>query len=235
MPRHRHQLVLDGPLQQAPLDLDRRNRREASEGGDRLRLRADPGRMVAEAHVAHLALRDEQVERPHQLLDRREAIPEMDPAEIDAIGLQPPKARFDGPHDRDATRASRVRIAAVHAAAELGRDHGAVAARLAAGREPLADDPLGVALGVDVGGVDEVAAALGVEIELPEAPRLVGAEAPLLAEGHRAEAERADAKPRVPERAVVREQHGRLRRTRGILRKRWWGPKAWIGNEFALP
>ena len=81
-------------------------------------------------------------------------------------------------------------------------------ARVAA--DVVADDLLRVALGVDVGGVDEVAAAVEVAVEDRCGLLDAGAPAPVLAEGHGAEAERADAQAGAAERDVVVEWHGGL-------------------------
>ena len=71
----------------------------------------------------------------------------------------------------------------------------------------VADDLLGVALGVAVGGVDEVAAALEVAIEDLLGLFDAGAPAPVFAERHGAEAEGADAQARASERHVVIQRH----------------------------
>ena len=100
-------------------------------------------------------------------------------------------------------------IAGVEVAAELRRDDEAIAPGGMAA-EVVADDLLGVALRVEVRGVDEVAAELDEAID--DLLRLLDAGAPaqVFAEGHRAEAERADAEAGAAERDVVVERHGRL-------------------------
>jgi hypothetical protein len=62
-------------------------------------------------------------------------------------------------HDGLASGAAAVRIAAIQVGAELGGDDHAIA--LARRRvETITDDRFGVPLGVAVGGVDEIAAAI---------------------------------------------------------------------------
>ena len=57
----------------------------------------------------------------------------------------------------------------------------------------VADDLLGVALGVEVGGVDEVAAELDEPVDDLFGLLHAGSPAKVLAERHRPEAQRADA------------------------------------------
>src|SRR5437868_3250180 len=71
----------------------------------------------------------------------------------------------------------------------------------------FANDHLGVPLGVAVGSVDEIAAALDVAIENRLRLLRLGAPAPFLSEGHGAEAERTDAKAGPAEGDVVIERH----------------------------
>src|SRR5262249_59260002 len=111
--------------------------------------------------------------------------------------------------DRFPARAAAVRIAGVEVAAELGGDDEAVAARLVP-PYVVADDLLGVAPGVEVRGVDEVAAEL--EVAIDDLLGLLHARAPaeVFAERHRAEAKRAHAQAGAPEGHVVVERHDLL-------------------------
>ncbi len=74
----------------------------------------------------------------------------------------------------------------------------------------IADDFFGVALGVDIGGIDEVAALVEIAVEHLFRFRFAGAEAPVFAEGHGAEAEGAHAESAVSERNVMVEWHTNL-------------------------
>ena len=69
------------------------------------------------------------------------------------------------------------------------------------------DDLLGVALGVGVGRVDEVAPAFDVAVDDPLGVRDARTPAPILAEGHRAETQGADAKAGAAESDVMIERH----------------------------
>ena len=71
----------------------------------------------------------------------------------------------------------------------------------------VADDLLGVALGVEVGGVDEVAAELEEAVDDLLGLLDAGAPAEVFAEGHRAEAQRADAQTGAAEGHVVVQRH----------------------------
>jgi hypothetical protein len=74
---------------------------------------------------------------------------------------------------------------------ELGADHDPVA-QTRSGLEEVADDLLGVTVGVDVGRVDEVAAAFEVVREQRLGVRRGHAPAAVLAERHGSQAELAD-------------------------------------------
>jgi len=166
--------------------------RPAAQLREGLRLRDLPRRRVGEADVAGLSRPHEVVERAHRLVDRRELIPAVHPVQIDVIGLQPPQRLLARGCDRLPARAAAVRIALIEVAEELGRDDDAVAARAVASDE-VADDLLGVPLRVDVGGVDEIAAAFhearddGFGLGDARPP------APVVAERHRPETEGTDA------------------------------------------
>jgi hypothetical protein len=87
-----------------------------------------------------------------------------------------------------------VGVAEVQVGEELGGQHQALAlARVAA--DVISNDLLGVAARVRIGGVDEVPAAFDIAAEV-------------FAEGHGAEAERADPQSRTTERDIVIERRG---------------------------
>ena len=110
-----------------------------------------PGRHLAAADVAHLALVHEIVERAQRLLDRRERIDQVILVEIDPVGLEPLQAGLDRGHDI-AARAALELALGVHRPAELGDQHDV----LAAGPEHLAQDGLGAAApAVDVAAIEE--------------------------------------------------------------------------------
>ena len=109
------------------------------------------------------------------------------------------RRRRPATHRRDSPRSARI---VAHRVADLGGQHDAVAP---AG-ERLADDVLGHAEVVDVGGVDEVDAGVERDVDHPTAGVAVGV-APA-AEHHRAERERADLDPLC--RAAALRQPARL-------------------------
>ncbi len=122
------------------------------------------------------------------------------------VEAQPLEACLDAVHDVAARRAAIVGARA-HAAMHLGRDHH-VRALDAQAPQRLAGELLGAALGIDVGGVDEVDAGLeraaddAVDLLLAQlADRLPHARLP--AEGHRAEAQLRDEQPAATELVVT--------------------------------
>ena len=141
-------------------------RRAATSRGSsavRLRLRHLPGRRVRDADVAHLAGAHQIVERPHRLLDRRVPIPAVHPVEVDVVGLAAGAATArTRPRSTCGRRRRRWDRPGTGCRQNLVAMHQRDRAVPACVREVVADDVLGVALGVDVGGVDEVAAALDV-------------------------------------------------------------------------
>ena len=103
------------------------------------------------ADVADLALLDEVGQRAERLLDVDVRVGAVDLVEVDPVGAQPPQRVLDRLDDPAPRAAAAVGVLA-HRHEELRRQHDVVAAAL----ERLADDLLGLAGGVDVGGVDEV-------------------------------------------------------------------------------
>ena len=220
--RQRDELALDRAGEQRVLDLQCDDRRPGPQHRDGVRLRGDPGGGVREADVADLARGDEVVERAHRLLDRRVGVPVVQPVQVEVVGLHPAQGLLELGHDRLASGAAAVGVAGVHVPEELAGQHEAVT-ETGSRREEVADDLLGMPVRVEVGGVDEVAAA--VEVGLQHALGLGDARAPaaLLAERHGPEGKGADAQTGAPEGEVVIEFHGsgshhrrRLRHGAGI-------------------
>ena len=118
---------------------------------DPLRLDDVLGRERRVAEVADLALVHEVAQRAERLVDVGVLVGPVDLVEVDVVGAQPPQAVLALLEDPAAGPAVHVRVLA-HRPHELGREHDAVAPV----RDRLADDLLGLAGGVDVGGVDEV-------------------------------------------------------------------------------
>lgn len=86
--------------------------------------------------------------------------------EVDVVGAQPPEAALDGPGEPAPGVAAPVRIAVSHPDREvaLGRQHDLVASAV----NGLADDLLGLAAGVLVGGVDEIDPAVQRRADQPD-------------------------------------------------------------------
>ncbi len=211
---HRQQIGLDGPLEERVLDLDARVGAPAAELGEHLRGRDDPRRRVADADVEDLAGADEVVEGPQGLLEGRVLVPGVDPEQVDVVGPQPLQARLHRHVQVLALVARRVRVGVVHRQRVLGGDHVPVPAPL----QPAADDLLGLAAVILVRRVEEVATRRRVGVEDLVAGLLVGAEAPLVPEGHGAEADLGDAQTGGAEEAVAEEglvAHGSLYRATG--------------------
>jgi hypothetical protein len=131
---------------------------------------------------ADLALADEVGERAERLLDVGVRGRAVDLVEVDPVGAEPAQRVLDGLDDPAPGAAAPVRVIA-HRHEELGGEHDVVAATL----EGLADDLLGLAGRVDVGGVDEVDA--GVKGRVDDADRVLVVGVAPGAEHHRAEAE----------------------------------------------
>lgn len=125
----------------------------------------------------------------------------MQPADVDVVGPQPAQRVLQLLDDRLAAGAAAVRIAGTEVPEELGAEHDLVADARPAGKV-VADDDLGVAVGVDVGRVHRVATL--IQVGRQDLRRLLraGTPAEILTERHRAERERADAQAAAAERHI---------------------------------
>src|SRR5215211_682153 len=119
--RHRQQLTLDSPVDEAVRDLQPGEARPAAQIGERDRLRDDPRRGVRDPDIEHLAGPDDVVERAHELLDRRVRIPDVDPVHVDVVGAEPLEARVERLDHALAVRSPAVRVARVHVQRVLRR------------------------------------------------------------------------------------------------------------------
>jgi hypothetical protein len=137
----------------------------------------------------------------HDLLPGGVGVELVDVVEVDVVGLQPAQAGLDGAPHVDAGQAALV-ASVTGRVGDLGGQHPALAGVF----ERAADHLLGLAVGVDVGRVDEVDA--GLERVIDDAPRLrlIGR----AAEHHGAEAELGDLHAAVTEHAVLHGGHGTL-------------------------
>lgn len=143
-----------------------------------------PGAVVGHAEIAHLALADQVAHGADRLLERRRVVLLVQIVDVDVAGAEPLQAGLDGAHDPMPGRAGAVGVRGA-LVGELGGDHPGVAV---AG-DGAADDPLGLAAGVGVGGVDEVHARVARLADDAQRGGLVGRSAKI----HGAEAERGHA------------------------------------------
>jgi len=118
--------------------------------------------------VAHLALRDQIVERTQRFLDRHQRIAVVQLEQIDVIATQAREAGFRGADDVRAAEADVV-LAGAGAQSHLGRDQQPRLVELEVGQH-LSDDDFRLALRVRVGAVDQVDAL--VDRRGDEVPRL---------------------------------------------------------------
>ena len=65
----------------------------ATQFGERVRTRDDPGWRVRHANVQNLPHSYGVIERSHDLLHRREELPRVDPVDVDVVGAQSLEAR----------------------------------------------------------------------------------------------------------------------------------------------
>ena len=155
---------------------------EVAVAGGPLRLDDLAGGERRGADVADLALLDEVGQRAERLVDVDGRVRAVHLVEVDPVGAQAPQRALDLADDPAARDAALVGVVA-HRSPELRGQDDVVAAAL----ERLADDLLGLAGRVDVGGVDEVDA--GIEGAVDDADRVVVVGVAPGAEHHRAEAE----------------------------------------------
>jgi hypothetical protein len=103
--------------------------------------------------------------------------------QVDVVGLQPAQARLDRGDYLLAVVAGAVRVIGVGLVGELGGEHEPVAASF----EQLAEDGFRRPVGVDVGGVDDIAARVREQVQHPRAGLRGRPPAPVLTEGHGAQ------------------------------------------------
>ena len=161
------------------------------------RLHHVPAGIVRAADVAHLAGAHEAVERLHRLFERRQAVPLMHLIEVDDVGAQALEARLAFADEVPAGEAAIVRALA-HRKARLGRDqHAGLALR----SHRLAEQLFGPAAGIDIGGVDQIDAGVGDDVDQPahfvERDVADFGEVSLAAEGHGAHRQHRDLEARI--------------------------------------
>ena len=91
-------------------------------------------------------------------------VPVVQPVQVDVVGLQPAQGVLARGNDGLAPGTAAVGISRIEVAAELGGDDQPVAPpRMPS--DVVADDLLGMALGVEIGGIDEITAELDVPVD----------------------------------------------------------------------
>jgi hypothetical protein len=156
---------------------------------------------VGQAGVADLARVDGVVQEAQRLLQRRERIPRVQLVEVDVVDPEPAQRRIEGPTQVTAGVAQGVGLVA-HGEPALGGEDDAIADVGRPRGKPAAENFLRGTVGVDVGGVDQRAAALDEDVELLVSLRFVG----LRAEGHGAQAQSRDGAPTATQRAVFHDR-----------------------------
>jgi hypothetical protein len=91
--------------------------------GDGVGIGDDPCRGVGDPDVEDLARADRVVERAHDLLDRSEEVPRVQPVDVDVVGPQPPQALLKVPHEALALVTAAVRIVRVEGQGILRAEH----------------------------------------------------------------------------------------------------------------
>ena len=200
--------VLGRALDQRVLELQRDRAGDAALVRDRRDLRRVPGRYVGQRVVADLSRANEVGQRLHDLVGGRRHVPEVQPVQVDVVGLQTRERRVQRAMHVLASVAAGVGVAGIEVPGELGRQHDAIA-QPAFGDE-AADDFFAAAPAVDVGRVEEIAA--GFDVGLHQLTRDIVRDAPATgAEGHRAEGQRTHHEAGATERAVGGQIHRRIR------------------------
>ena len=143
-------------------------------------LRDLPRGEVAGRGVQDLALVHEVVERAQRLLERRVVIEAVQVEHVDAIGRKTTKTGLDGANQVQARRTACVRVLA-RREVRLAGDHHLVPLI----GDEAAEDLLGAAPVVDVGGIEDVDPGVARRAELRRRRGLVG----IAAERHRPQAE----------------------------------------------
>src|SRR3979411_822953 len=117
------------------------------------------------------------------------------------VGLQSTQALLDRGDYLLAVFACTVRITRVGLVGELGGEHEPVAAPF----EQLAEDGFRRPVGVDVGGVDDIAASVGEQVQHPRADIWGRPPAPVVTEGHGAQRHLRDPHAGLTQKPVTHE------------------------------
>src|SRR5712671_6885512 len=125
----------------------------------------------------------------------------MHPIQVDMVGLQSTQARLDRSDYLLAVVAGTVRITRVGLVGELGAEHEPVSAPF----EQVTEDRFRRPVGVDVGGVDDIAASVSEQVQHPRADIWGCPPAPVFTEGHGAQRHLRDPHPGLTQKPVTHE------------------------------
>jgi hypothetical protein len=182
---HGEEIALRGALDQAVFQLQGGKAVPAAQLGQHVGAGDDPGRGVGDADVVDFAHAGEVFQTAHHLFDGRGGIPKMHPEQIDAIDVQALEAGLDATHHVLAVVAGKVGVVGAVVQGVFGGDDKVVAV----GDDVFADPFLRGAFGVAVGGIEKVAAGVGVGIKDGLRLLVITAKRPFGAKGHGAEAD----------------------------------------------
>ena len=115
-----------------------------------------PGRSIRNSAVEHLALPNQVIQPSHDFFNRRDLVPDVDPVQVDVIGLQPSEARLHRLHHILTVIARGVRIGARSGIRIFRGQHHALAMVL----HKLAEKRLTRPVGIKVSRVDEISPRL---------------------------------------------------------------------------
>jgi hypothetical protein len=175
----RQQILFGRTLDQTVLDLQPGNGREAAQLGDGGCTGNAPGGKVGDAGIENLAGARQIVEAAHDLLGRRYLVRQVQPIEIDAVGLQPLQAGLDRlDHGLAAVADGENTGRAIDTQSELGGEHEIVATPF----QQMAEQLFRFSELVGVGRVDEVTARFDIALEDAACLRGIRAVAPFGAE-----------------------------------------------------
>ncbi len=198
-------LALDAALDERVLELQGGGSGDSVRLGQRRRPGDVPGGHVREAKIADFAGAHQVAERPQHLLNGRDAIPDVQPVEVDVVGAQPAQRALERAINVLAAVAGGVHVAwFATVEGELGGEHQPVAQ--AAVGDVAAQQLLATPAPVDIGGVDEISASVDIGVEDGLGDRVGGAPA-RGAEGHGTEGERVDDQAGATEGAKGGEAH----------------------------
>jgi len=151
----RQDLDFRHPVEQVVIGLAHHRRRDIGPFAGAHHLGNAPAAEIRQAEVADLPLPHQVAQRAHRLVQVFLVEVAVQVEDVDVVGAEPAQAVLGFPHDPLARIVRLVGLAA-HCIAQLGGQHPVVA--LACQQPP--DHQFGCALGVDIGGIDEVDAVV---------------------------------------------------------------------------